>query len=138
MPLTFSPPGCGVLNQSSIPKKESAMKTFGQRVRELREGQRVGLNELARRVGINAAYLSKIERDVFPPPGEEKLLALARALDQDPDEFLAWAARIASDLPEIIQRHPRELAAFLRHARGLSAEAIERLTRQVDREKARK
>jgi hypothetical protein len=54
-------------------------------------------------------------------------------LNQDPDELLAMAGRVASDLPEIIRRRPREMATFLRTARGLSREAIGRLTKEAEK-----
>jgi hypothetical protein len=39
---------------------------------------------------------------------------IAEVLSLDPDELLARAGRVASDLTEIIRRHPREAASFLR------------------------
>jgi transcriptional regulator with XRE-family HTH domain len=37
---------------------------FGHYLRRAREGREMTLTELARRVGISIAYLSRIERDV--------------------------------------------------------------------------
>ena len=104
---------------------------FGAAVRRLREERRIGLRQFARMIGVSATYLSKIERDELPPPAEERVKEIARLLDQDPDELLALGGKVASDLDEIIRRHPREMASFLRTARGLSGQELKRLTEQA-------
>jgi transcriptional regulator with XRE-family HTH domain len=106
---------------------------FGQRVRALRAARGVGLRKFARQVGISPTYLSKIERGEFPPPAEDKVIAIADALEQDRDEMLALAGRVAAELAAVVLGHPRELAALLRAARELSPEEIRRLTRQAAR-----
>lgn len=113
--------------------KQKTEKTFGACIRAWREEKEIGLRKFADLVGISPTYLSKIERNEFPPPGEEKVIAIARELEKDPDELLALAGRVASDLEEIIQQTPREMATFLRAARGMSPKDIEQLTKQVER-----
>jgi len=107
--------------------------SFGATVRRLREGQKIGLRKFAQLVGMSPTYLSKVERDEFKPPTEEKVRAIAEALGQDPDELLALAGRVSSDLADIIQRHPREMATFLRAANGLSVEEMQRLAEEARR-----
>jgi HTH-type transcriptional regulator, competence development regulator len=104
---------------------------FGATIRNLREERGIGLRQFARTVGVSATYLSKIERGELPPPAEDRVKEIARLLDQDPDELLALAGKVASDLNEIIRSHPRELASFLRTASGLSGRELERLTEQA-------
>ena len=89
-------------------------REFGATIRELREERRIGLRQFARMIGVSATYLSKIEREELPPPAEDRVKEIARLLEQDPDELLALAGKVASDLNEIIRRHPREMASFLR------------------------
>jgi transcriptional regulator with XRE-family HTH domain len=101
----------------------------------LREEKRIGLRQFARTIGVSATYLSKIERGEMPPPAEDRVKEIARRLDQDPDELLALAGKVASDLNEIIRSHPREMASFLRTASGLSGQEIERLAKQAVRSK---
>ena len=110
-------------------------KTFGATIRELREGQQISLRKFADKVGISPTYLSKIEREEFPPPGEETVKKFAEALDQDPDELLALAGKVSSDLPAIIQQRPRELASFLRTAGALGPEDMAKLTKYVEKMK---
>jgi transcriptional regulator with XRE-family HTH domain len=107
--------------------------SFGAKVRRLREAQKIGLRRFAKIVGMSPTYLSKVERDEFNPPSEEKVRAIAAALGQDADELLALAGRVASDLSDIIQRHPREMATFLRAANGLSTEEMQRLAEEARR-----
>ena len=69
--------------------------TFGTTVRRLREEKKIGLRKFAQMVGMSPTYLSKVERDEFNPPSEEKIRAIAKALGQDADELLALAGRQA-------------------------------------------
>jgi transcriptional regulator with XRE-family HTH domain len=105
---------------------------FGRHVRALRADRAVGLRQFARDVGISPTYLSKIERGEFPPPAEDKVVAIADALGQDRDELLALAGRVAADLESVILRHPKELAAFLRSIHALTAEEIRCMTHLVE------
>ena len=79
-------------------------------------GRGYGLRELARRVGISATYLSRIETgEERRPPSEEALTALARDLAADPDELLALAGRVPADVIDILLAD-RTLWATLRQA----------------------
>jgi transcriptional regulator with XRE-family HTH domain len=102
---------------------------FGEFVRRGREGKEIGLREMAKMVGISPTYLSKIERDEFPPPAEDKVRKIAEIIGSDADELLARADRVSSDLSEIIKRRPVQVAALLRTTRGLNADDMARLAR---------
>lgn len=107
--------------------------SFGATVRLLREEKKIGLRKFAQMIGMSSAYLSFIERDKFSPPAEDKVRAIADALCQDADEWLAFAGRLSSDLVEIINSRPREMAILLREANGLSATNIQRLVDKARR-----
>ena len=92
---------------------------FGAFVRREREAKEIGLREMAKMIGVSPTYLSKIERDEFPPPVEHKVRAIAKIINCDADELLARAGRVSSDLSDIIKRRPIELAALLRTTKGL-------------------
>ena len=108
---------------------------FGAFVRREREAKEIGLREMAKMIGVSPTYMSKVERDEFPPPAEDKVRAIANIIRCDVDELLALAGRVSSDVAEIIKRQPAELAALLRTANGMSAEQIARLTRQAQKVK---
>ena len=104
---------------------------FGAYVRQEREEREFGLRELAKMIGVSPTYLSKVERDEFPPPAEDKVRKIAKIFDIDVDELLALAGKVSSDLSEIIREHPRELAALLRTTRGMTADDVVCLARKA-------
>jgi transcriptional regulator with XRE-family HTH domain len=104
---------------------------FGEFVRRERLAKEIGLREMAKMIGVSPTYLSKVERDEFAPPAEDKVRKIAEVIGCDADELLALAGRVASDLTDIIRERPREMADFLRTARGLTAEDMARLARQA-------
>jgi transcriptional regulator with XRE-family HTH domain len=113
-------------------------KTFGETVRELRKKKGISLRRFAQKVDMSPTYLSKVERGEFKPPAEEKVMAIASALGEDPDELLALAGRVPSDVQDIIKERPREMASFLRAARKLPPEEINRLTQDAEKRKRAK
>ena len=108
---------------------------FGAFIRREREAREIGLREMAKMIGVSPTYLSKVERDEFTPPTEDKVRTIAQIIGGDPDELLAMAGRVPSDLADIIKRHPIEMSALLRTANGLSAKEIARLTQEAKRPK---
>ncbi len=111
------------------------MKKFGATVRALREAKQISLRKFAEMVKVSPTFQSKVERDEFPPPGEETVRRIARLLDQDEDWLLALAGKVASDLPEIVQERPQLMATFLRTASKLSDDSIQKLLRQMQKMK---
>ncbi len=109
--------------------------TFGATVRRAREELEIGLREMAKKIGVSPTYLSKIERDMIPPPAEDKIIAIGNLLGIDSDELLALAGKVSSDLTEIIREKPREMASFLRATRELTSEQIARLAEEARKEK---
>ena len=113
----------------------SENKKFGAIVRAKRQALEIGLREMAKKIGVSPTYLSKVERDEFSPPAEDKVIAIAKILGRDPDELLALAGRVSSDLTEIIRQHPREMASFLRSANGLTADQMALLAEEARKAK---
>ena len=113
----------------------TARMMFGRLVRRERMVRGIGLREMAKKVEVSPTYLSQIERGEFKPPTEDKVRKIAEIIGHDPDELLALAGRVASDLTEIIRRRPREMADFLRAAKGLTADDIARLAREAQKAK---
>jgi transcriptional regulator with XRE-family HTH domain len=110
--------------------------TFGDHVRRRREALRetnpaYSIRRVAASIDLEPSYLSKIERDEQPPPSEEKIVALAHALGEDPDYLLALAGKIASDLQEIVRRRPLLFAALIRELRAAPDETVRALARRV-------
>ena len=110
-------------------------KGFGAFVRRHREAKEIGLREMAKMIGVSPTYLSKVERDEFGAPAEDKVKAIAKIIGCDADDLLARAGRVSTDISDIIKRHPVELAALLRTTKGLTADDITRLARQAQKTK---
>jgi transcriptional regulator with XRE-family HTH domain len=63
-------------------------QTFGTLVRQLRLQNGYSLRELARRIELSPNFLSNMEGGHLPPPCEQKIVLIAKTLDQNPDELL--------------------------------------------------
>lgn len=111
-------------------------KSFGAVVRSMREGAGLSQRELARRLGITAAYLSDIEALHRRPPSKQILQRMAFELDVAPDELFDLAGletdRIPADLPEIVKSRPESVSLLraIRHHQA-SSQQIQDLTRLV-------
>ena len=84
--------------------------TFGSyfwNVRERHRDRAYSLRQVVLRIGVEPTYLSKIERDVMPPPSEGTIRRLARDLEEDSDLLLAMAGKVSSDLQAVILQRPR-------------------------------
>lgn len=106
-------------------------ETFGERVRRKRTEKQITLRKFAEMIEVSPTYVSQIERDEFDPPPENRIKAMAEILGENVDELLALAKRVPSDLPAILQKHPKEVATFLRTAKGFSREDWENLTKNI-------
>ncbi|NNK96564.1 MAG: helix-turn-helix domain-containing protein [Desulfobacterales bacterium] len=110
--------------------------TFGKYIRDHREAlkvrdRRYSVRQVAQRIGVEPAYLSKIERGDVAPPSEEKIRALAKELDEDADVLLAMAGKVSSDLQEIIRKRPQLFGDLIRQLKSMPAHAILRIARDV-------
>ena len=110
--------------------------TFGDHLRHARERLHTddpaySIRRLAGRIGVEPAYLSKIERGVFAPPSEAVIVRLADELGEDRDVLLAMAGKLSTDLRNIIVARPQLFAELLRHLRDAPEHAVLRVVREV-------
>jgi transcriptional regulator with XRE-family HTH domain len=110
--------------------------TFGDYIRQHREtlkseDRRFSVRQVAQRIGVEPAYLSKIERGDVSPPSEAKIRALAEELGEDPDMLLAMAGKVSSDLQEIIRKRPQLFADLIRQLKSAPDHALLRIARDV-------
>lgn len=112
------------------------MTQFGSYVRDVREHLRkedrqFSLRQVALRVGIEPAYLSKIERGELQPPSEVTTIKLAEELGEDPDVLLALAGKVSSDLKDIIMNRPQLFSKLIRQLKEAPDNAILQVVREV-------
>ena len=119
------------------------MLEFGAHIRRRRERLRASdpsysVRQVARRIGVEPSYLSKVERDLESPPSEARVRALASELGEDPDTLLALAGKIASDLQETIRQRPVLFSRLIRDLEDLPDEEVRRIARTVRNRSNRK
>jgi transcriptional regulator with XRE-family HTH domain len=112
------------------------MNGFGDYVRTARsklaeKDPRYSVRRVAGRIGVEPAYLSKVERGLVPPPSEATIVRLAGDLKEDPDVMLALAGKVSSDLQQVILRRPKQFAELIRQLKNAPDHAILRLVREV-------
>jgi len=78
--------------------------SFGTFLRGLRRARGRTQRDLAREVGVDYTYLSKLENDApgFSTVSEQTLSRLAEALDADADEMITRAGKVPSDVQRIL------------------------------------
>lgn len=88
------------------------MKTLGQRIRELREERDLSLRELAKKLGVSAAFLSDIELD-RRHPSDNVLAKIAHLLNTSVEELRTLDTRPAvEELKRLARTDPAYGFAF--------------------------
>lgn len=112
------------------------MSHLGEYLRKIREerlsgDRRFSLRQVAQRVGIEPAYLSKIERGEVSPPSERMICRIADELGQDKNVLLAMAGKVSEELQAIIRQRPQLFAELLGQLKDAPDDAIYRVVREV-------
>jgi predicted transcriptional regulator len=110
----------------------SKKKTFGELIREKRTEKKLTLRKFADRVGLSPTYVSQFEQGNFAPPPADRIRKMAEVLEANADELIAAAGRMAEEVAGLIEKRPLEMASFLRHAKGLTPQQIEQLTKMAE------
>jgi transcriptional regulator with XRE-family HTH domain len=89
-----------------------AIQTFGQRIRELREKKDLSLRELAKKIGISAAFLSDVELG-RRFPSEKVLIGVAQHLDTTQEDLRKYDTRPpVEELKRLTEAEPLYGVAF--------------------------
>jgi len=94
-------------------------ESFGTKLREYR--RRVGMSqrELARRIGRDFSYISKVENDRLPPPAADTVVKICEVLNIEPNELLALTGKLPSDVRLSVSTS-ESAQRFLREAQELA------------------
>jgi transcriptional regulator with XRE-family HTH domain len=72
--------------------------SFGSVLRDRRTELSIGLTDMAERLGISAAYWSRIERDLESPPRDQLIERAAAILGLLMDDLFVEAQRLPPDM----------------------------------------
>jgi transcriptional regulator with XRE-family HTH domain len=112
------------------PEVNAESPSFARRIQELRRESGLTQRQVADQLGIDFTYLSKLENSRGEPPGEETIRGLARLFKANPDELLALAGKIPTELRKRAADDP-EFALFLRTLPSLPDDVLKRLYRDA-------
>ena len=112
------------------------MNGFGTYIRAQRERlskdrKDFSVRKVAIKIGVEPAYLSKVEREIVSPPSEGKIIALADVLGEDQDVLLAMAGKVSSDLLKVIRDRPVMFGELIRRLKSEPDHAVLRIVREV-------
>lgn len=97
-------------------------KTFGQLIRQARQGKGFSQRDLAKLVKVDYTYLSKLENDRAEyPPKEEVIQSLAHQLELEIKELRDLAGRITPEdakvVQDLVKTYPKQIPVLLRQMR---------------------
>jgi transcriptional regulator with XRE-family HTH domain len=126
------PPASGAAARGEQhPQVPAARKGTTIRNRQAEPRNHLSVRALAKRVGIEPSYLSKIERGLQAPPSEATIARLAAALGEDVDVLLAMAGKVSSDLQAVIRKRPAIFAELIRQLKRMPDRAVMRIVREL-------
>jgi transcriptional regulator with XRE-family HTH domain len=102
-----------------------------QRGRLSEDSKDFSVRKVAMKIGVEPAFLSKVEREIVSPPSEGKIIALAEVLGEDQDVLLAMAGKVSSDLLKVIKDRPALFAELIRRLKSEPDHAVLRIVREV-------
>lgn len=88
-------------------------RAFPELLRRARKDAGLSIRQLARRSGIDATHLSRIERDLVPPPPWSTITAIARELPAMTAELERRGARMLRDEVQQSVKYALELLHIL-------------------------
>ena len=93
--------------------------TFGKIVKQARKRKNISQRELAKLIGIDFTYLSKIENNRTDyPPKEEVIKSLAQELELNSEELIFLAGKIPEKDRELLKQHYKTLPALFRRIKN--------------------
>jgi HTH-type transcriptional regulator, competence development regulator len=95
--------------------ENNVAQSFGQQIRQARKEKGYSQRDLAKLVGLDFTYLSKLENTRADyPPKEDVIRKLAEHLDLDAEELIFLAGRLPETEEEFFKQNYKEMPALLR------------------------
>jgi transcriptional regulator with XRE-family HTH domain len=93
-------------------------QTFGKLIRHARKDKGYSQRQLAKLLGLDFTYLSKLENNRADyAPKEEVIRSLARHLDLDEEELIYSAGRVPQTEEELLKQHYKDMPTLFRRMR---------------------
>jgi transcriptional regulator with XRE-family HTH domain len=122
----------GVDIQLNVEYFINGMPAFGNMLRRRRRESGISQRELARRVRVDFSYISKLENGRLPAPAAETIVRLSNAIGASPEELLASAKKMTSEVSEKLSGKPAALRFVHEATRmGLSEDEWTELTKSL-------
>lgn len=94
------------------------MQKFGELIRQARKDKGYSQRELAKLLGLDFTYLSKLENDRADyAPKEDAIRALAHHLNLDEEELIFLAGRIPKKQEDLLKEHYKDMPTLFRRMR---------------------
>lgn len=106
-------------------------ESFGETIKRHRRELGLTQRQVAGKLEIDVTYLSKLENGRGEAPSEKLARELASELKVDPEELLALAGRVPSEIRELAQGDV-EFARFLRRLPEMDESQRKKLYRQAN------
>jgi transcriptional regulator with XRE-family HTH domain len=90
-------------------------ETFGTLLKTKRRDADLSQRELAKQIGVDFSYISKLENDRLPPPAADTIVKICQVLGTEPDEMLALTGKLPTEIQENIASN-LSAQQFLREA----------------------
>lgn len=103
--------------------------SFGSTLADLRSKRKMSLRDLADKLKVDHAYISRLEKGAVSP-SQKVVRDISRLLGIPVEELNLSAGRLPHDIAQIFCEHPKEAASFLRErfngGNGYEAKAVAR------------
>lgn len=120
-------------------REETVAQGFGKQIRQARKDKGYSQRDLAKLVGLDFTYLSKLENDRADyAPKEDVIRNLAEHLELDPEELIFLAGRIPERDEEFLKQNYKAMPALFRRMQEnpeFAQKIFNEVTQQEEQEK---
>ncbi len=109
------------------------IEDFGSVIRQARKDKSYSQRVLAKLIGMDFTYLSKLENNRADyPPKEDVIRSIAKELELDQEELIYLAGRIPKKETALLKEHYKTMPALFRRIRE-NPEFAEKMFQQLDK-----
>ena len=109
-------------------------KTFGQALKALRREKNVTQRALAKQVGVDFSYISKVENDRLSPPSADTIVKICDVLSEQPEVLLSMTGKVPTQVRKMVgESSAAQQFMQQAHALKLSEDEWQKLTQNLKR-----